>query len=177
MHYHNVFLVNAKNKADAKRKVEEFLEPFGEHIKNEATEWDGYQFGGRWMWSDLIKKNIDKIVKPGTNYYWNPYRDEEVKGKTWTLELPDGSKMELAYGDEYSIMCWVHEHAELSEIIDATNPKFFNILNSFRNIESQTRWTIDARFWNITTNSQDWDEVEIRKNSKHWFLVNVDLHC
>jgi len=147
MHYHNVFLVKAKDKAEAKKLVEKFLEPFYEELPvevdeegypyNPQGEWDWYQFGGRWMWSDLIRKNIDKIVKPGTNFLWNPYYDEEVKGKTWTLQLPDGSTMGLEYGDTYPIRSWVHEHAELSEIIDATNPRFFEILEGMYNLANK----------------------------------------
>jgi len=207
MHFHNIFLVKAEDKTDAKRKVEEFLE-------DHPTEWDWYQFGGRWMWSDLIEKNIDKIVKPGTNYYWNKYHDEEVKGKKWKLRLPDGSAMFLDYGNDYPIKHWVHEHAELSEIIDATHPKFFEILNGCldsyqaiykRNVEdaermiefwkeakdetmlalaqkridrimNRSRWIVEAHFWNITSNDQSCNQQEIKKDPKHWFLVNVDLH-
>ena len=131
MHYNNVFLVNADNKINAIERVVAFLEQFHER------EWDWYQFGGRWMWSDLVKKNIAKIIKPNTGCYWNPYHDPKVKGKTWTMVFPDGTKKKLQYGTDYEIMEWVHTHPEQSEVIDATNPNFWKILKNLPKLEKE----------------------------------------
>ena len=135
MHYHNLFLVKADGKEDAIESVEKFLEKF------QDREFDWYQFGGRWMWSDLIDINIDKIVKPSTGCYWNKYHDLEVVGKTWEMTYPDNTKETLSYGDEYPIKDWVGSHPELSEVIDATKIGFFKLItHELRVRASLKRW-------------------------------------
>jgi len=132
MHYHNVFLVKAASKKEAIQKVRDFLKPFLD------KEFDWYQFGGRWMWSDLIKKYADKIAKYSEEHkmwvYWNPFSDPEVKGKTAMVEFPDGTKARAYYGSdvEYLIQDWVNSHPELSEVKDATDPNFFYIIEKMR---------------------------------------------
>jgi len=141
MHYHNVFLVKAVSKREAIQKVRDFLEPF--HDK----EFDWYQFGGRWMWSDLVEKYLDKIArfdeKLKTWVYWNPFHDPEVKGKTVVIKFPDGTEVETEYGSDvdYAIKDWVGAHPELSEVKDATDPEFFNIIEEMRKTaEERLSW-------------------------------------
>jgi len=141
MHYHNVFLVRAKSRTEAIQKVEEFLIPFYE------KEYDWYQFGGRWMWSDLVKKYMDKIAKFDEEHkvwvYLNPYHNPEIKGKTVVIEFPDGTKVKAEYGSsvEYAIKDWVGRHPGLSEVKDATDPEFFNIIEQMRKAaEDELSW-------------------------------------
>jgi hypothetical protein len=147
MHYHNIFLVKARNKKEAVKKVEKFLAPFNDQIQPEEGEgeyfgeWDWYQFGGRWMWSDLVEKNIDKIVKPGTTCYWNHYHDPEVMGKTWDLLTPTGETITMNYGDDYPIKDWVNEHPDLAEVKDAKDEKFFELIEHQRKaIDKSIAW-------------------------------------
>jgi len=93
---------------------------------NPIGEWDWYQFGGRWMWSELRKKYRDNIVKPNTDHYWNRYHDKEVVGKKWLCTFPDGTTQYLDYGSDFEIKGWVSAHPEHSEVIDATDPTFFD---------------------------------------------------
>jgi len=174
--------------------------------QNPEGQWDYYQFGGRWMWSNLIKDNMDKIVKPGTNHYWNRFHDNEVKGKTWTITYPDGTVHLLEYGQDFEIRKWVSNHPELSEVVDATEIDFTPIIEKLKqsyrksvkfwgeqkdNEETSediknlykkkidqglTKWTADCHFWNITDNSYNYDVGEIKTEPKRWYLVNVDLH-
>ncbi len=95
---------------------------------NSKGEWDWYQFGGRWMWCNLVEKYMDNIVKPDTNTYWNHYHDEEVKGKKWLCEFPDGTQALLDYGSEYELKGWTSDNPEWFEVKDARDPKFFEII-------------------------------------------------
>jgi len=185
---------------------------------NPNGEWDWYQLGGRWMWSDLMKKYEDKMYRPktkeeeksGWRTYWNQFHDEEVKGKLWFCQFPDGSTAMLEYGSPYALQRWVHEHPEYSEVIDATNENFWNIIKDvpkykeekikeykknvkhwedkndkgmveyvkekLDRVEREDRWAIHLNFWNIEEDRFGVDEELIKKDPKHWFLVNVDLH-
>ena len=174
--------------------------------RNQRGCWDWYQWGGRWMWSTLVKDNIDNIVKPGTDYYWNRFHDEEVKGKNWLLALPDGTSMIMDYGDEYPIKSWVDANPEMTEVVDATEKDFSEIIDKLResahesvkwwteqrNAEDQILdmkewyqnkidkgydgWGVDLHFWNITYNNYKYNMDEINTEPEKWFLVNVDLH-
>ena len=138
MHYHNVFLVEADSKHNAIGRVKSFLSQFQER------EWDWYQFGGRWMWSELIGKYEDVISKPSKNgkyhLYINPYHDEEYKGKTVTIEFPDGAIVECKYGSDvsYAIKSWVAANPHLSEVKDATDSKFFEIIEELRGFKDES---------------------------------------
>ena len=132
MHYHNVFLVQARGKKSAIGTVKLFLSRF------QYQEWDWYQFGGRWMWSDLMREHEDEISKPSEDgkcrFYINPYHDEEYKDKTVNIEFPDGTIVECKYGNDvsFAIKSWVAAHPHLSEVKDATDPKFFEIIEELR---------------------------------------------
>lgn len=128
-----VFLVRADSKARAREKVVEFLH------RHEGQEWDWFRFGGRYAWSPLADEYKDYITKPGTPYYWNPFRDESVKGKTVKIEFPDGTAVEAPYGAEahFAIMEWIHKHPEESEIIDAGDPRFFEIIERMESLTDE----------------------------------------
>jgi len=115
---------------------------------NELSEWDWYQFGGRWMWSDLVDKNIHNIVKPGTDHYWNRYHDKDAKAQFWLCMLPDGTWEWMELGSDYGLKSWVADHPELSEVKDASDPEFYKI------IEQQ----LEARKESIK-----WCEEQVRK--------------
>lgn len=182
MHYHNVFLVKAKNKADALEKVKDFLEPYCENDgENPEGEWDWKQFGGRWMWSDLIGKYTG-VIYPNGKYYINKYHDKPYIGKTVVLQFPDGTIKETSYGSdvEYAIQRYVHNNPLDSEVKPMTDEDVYLIIEKQINYRDKwsnlTKWVAENHFWNITDNSPDFDKKEVIKNAKDWFIVNVDLH-
>ena len=75
---------------------------------------------------------MNKLIKPGTNNYWNHFHDPEVKGKKWKLKTPTGETLLLDYGDPYPIQRYVNLHPELSEAINANNIKFWRIINKLK---------------------------------------------
>ncbi len=187
MHFHNIFLVNepSENKTIVINKVTKFLEPF--NVDNGGGEWDWYQFGGRWMWSTLTDDNIDKIRKPGTNYYWNHYHDPEVKDKRWELKFPNGMSKSVYYGDDFTIKEWVDAHPAQTEVIDATDKTFFKKIDDMSNGSNLFRereftpdgdgaWNNSLGFWNVTDNTNHYNKTKIMNTPKQWFLVNTDIH-
>ena len=131
---------------------------------NQKGRWDWYQFGGRWMWSTLVEDNIDKIVKPGTNHYWNRYHDPEVKGKTWLLTFPDGTSRVMEYGDEYPIKSWIDANPEISEVVDATEKDFKEIINKMmESAQSSMSWWIEQR-----------DKGDQSDDMREWYQDKID---
>jgi len=143
-HFPIKLLVKAESKKQAIEKATSFLEPY------EGHEWDYYLFGGRFAWSDLLKKYRDCISRPDklpdgreVRIYWNPFYDKEVKGRTALITFPDGTTTEAEYGMEveYVIKKWIDEHSEESEVIDATHPDFW------REIEASIEGTKESLRW------------------------------
>jgi len=143
-HFPIKLLVKAESKKQAIEKARSFLEPY------EGHEWDSYLFGGRFAWSDLLKKYRDCISRPDklpdgreVRIYWDPYYDKEVKERTALITFPDGTTTEAEYGMEveYVIKKWIDEHSEESEVIDATHPDFW------REIEASIEGTKESLRW------------------------------
>jgi len=143
-HFPIKLLVKAESKKQAIEKARSFLEPY------EGHEWDSYLFGGRFAWSNLLKKYRDCISRPEKlpdgregRIYWNPYHDEEVKGKTALIVFPDNSAKQVEYGYEveYAIKKWIDDHPEESEVIDATHPNFWKEIEaSIEGTKESLRW-------------------------------------
>jgi len=143
-HFPIKLLVKAESRKQAIERAESFLKRY------ELREWDYYLFGGRFAWADLLEKHKDYISRPDklesgqeVRVYWNPYHDEEVKGKTVRITFPDGSTEEAMYGMdvEYAIKRWIDEHAEQSEVMDATHPDFWReILSSIAGTKNALDW-------------------------------------
>ena len=97
---------------------------------NAKAEWDWYQFGGRWMWSDLQEKYEDLISKPMENG-GRSYRGlgDSPSGGTM-IEFPDGTTKTVDSGIslDYALKDWVGDHPEYSEVKDARDPEFFGII-------------------------------------------------
>ena len=179
MHFHHVLLVKADSASEAISLVKDFLEGF----RDEVYDW--YQFGGRFAWSDLFEKYKDKLIHKieidGEEVwvYWNPYHDEEVKGKTWICEFPDGSKTKIRYGDPYPLYDWIDKHPEYSEIINATDPHFWGILKKFASlsvkpdvINLEKHWTKDE-LWEALHDPRKLREKEKRDSSALYCIIRI----
>ncbi len=97
---------------------------------NTRSEWDWYQFGGRWMWSDLVDKYIDLISKE-TEHGGRSYRGiEDSPADGITVVFPDGTEQHVDTGIrlDFALKSWVGDHPEHSEVKDATDPEFFEII-------------------------------------------------
>jgi hypothetical protein len=156
LHFNHVILVKAEDHVEALGKVRSFMEAYYPSV------YDWYQIGGRWAWSDLFDKYHDKIYRPQTDedkergmlVYWNQYHDEEVKGKTWRCEFPNGEVKEFNYGDSYGLKSWIDQHPEYSEVIDANHPRFmdrlFHMSSMSVNVEPHIQDEI-KKHWNKDT--------------------------
>lgn len=172
MHYHNIFLVKAESKENAITQVKDFL---SKHEK----EWDWYQFGGGWMWSNLENSYMGVMLK-NKEVYINPFYDEPYVGKKVLITLPNGKVFESDYGSSigYLLRRYIHEHPEDSEVKSLMEDGAIELMAKqidYRE-NKQTKlakWSIEAYFWNITANSPNYDGEE---SPSEWFLVNVDLH-
>lgn len=102
--------------------------------RNQQGEYDWYVVGGRWLWSKLSKEYEKYIIKPKETpdqketYYWNHYHDKEAQGKLCVITFPDNTAKAVSYGMdvENAIIDYVKQHPYDSEILDATDPEFFN---------------------------------------------------
>jgi len=197
LHYHNVFLVRAGDKDSAVQLIRNFLDPFYEGLEvekytdgeeeywgNPQGEWDWYQIGGRWAWSDLYEKYKDVISRPSEDgkcrYYINPYHDEEYKDKTIVIEFPDGSKVKCRYGSnvDFAIKTWLDANPTHSEVIDANNPKFWEIIEGIPDLKKG-----NIEHWEKTVNRytkgkdkdkhmMEWAQKHLEdiKNEEQWTI-------
>ena len=106
---------------------------FGWSRYNPKGEWDWYQFGGRWMWSELEDKYVNQISKPslsGNGRSYRGLRDSPKEGLI--IEFPDGTTKHVDTGIsmDFALKTWVNDHPEHSEVKDATDPKFYEIIDN-----------------------------------------------
>ncbi len=98
---------------------------------NLKAEWDWFQFGGRWMWSDLQEKYEDLISKPSADGKHRSYRGlgDSPNGGT-IIEFPDGTTKHVDSGIslDFALKDWVGDHPEYSEVKDATDPEFYKLI-------------------------------------------------
>jgi len=119
---------------------------FGWSDRNQKGEWDWYQWGGRWSWWDydeeyehvLFKPQTEEEKKRGSRTYWNSYHDPEVKGKKAIVTFPDGSQQAIEYGTPYPFQSWCNANPEHSDVIGATDPRFFEIIKKSRGSRADT---------------------------------------
>jgi len=145
---------------------------------NPDGEWDWKQWGGRWSWWDYYKEYRDVLFKEydpetGSGTYWNRFHDSEVAGKKATVTFPDGTVQRIDYGTAYPFQTWCNDHPEMFEVKDATDPKFFELIETGikSHYKSVTWWEKQKEEHESKDDPSDmasWYQKKLDKSGQRW---------